>query len=374
MRVLLDVSAVPDRPVGAGVYTIELARRLALRSDVELTLLSRSGDRTRWESSGATDVCDDVPDRRPLRLAWEQLAGPRHAARLGVDVWHGPHYTMPSRVTCPAIVTVHDMTFFDTPETHERAKVSYFRHAIHSSARRAGALICVSRHTAERLAALVPHHAPVTIAHHGVDHDRFTADADPVDDDALLARHGIVPPYVAFLGTAEPRKNLPGLVGAFAAVAADRPDLRLVLAGGDGWGTTELRAAIQTHRVATRIVRPGYLPDATVAAFYRRAAVVAYPSLAEGFGLPALEALACGAPLVTARGTAMDEFVGDAALRVDVRDLGALAAALRAALEPEVAARLRQAGPVQAAPFTWDRSVELHVETYRQVLERVAVA
>jgi hypothetical protein len=110
VRVLLDVSAVPDQLTGAGVYTTELARALARRDDLELVLVARTGDDTRWtELAPNVDVHAVVPAARPLRLAWEQLAAPRMAHRLSVDVWHGPHYTMPFRIGIPAVVTVHDL-------------------------------------------------------------------------------------------------------------------------------------------------------------------------------------------------------------------------------------------------------------------------
>jgi glycosyltransferase involved in cell wall biosynthesis len=369
VRVVLDVSAVPDRPVGAGVYTTELARALTGRPDLVLVLVARTDDAHRWaEIAPGAEVHAIAPRSRPARVAWEQVGGDRVAARLRADVWHGPHYTMPARLHAPAVVTIHDLTFFDTPETHERVKVAWFRRATRNSARRAARLVCVSNHTAARLDAIVPDHAPVSVAHHGVDHDRFHVGAGATERDselAVLAEHGIVPPYIAFVGTVEPRKNLPALVAAFALVAPAHPDLRLVLAGGDGWGITELRAAIGAHRVATRVVRPGYLPDAVIGALYRHAAVVAYPSLAEGFGLPALEAIACGAPLVTALGSAMDEVVDDAAIRVDPHQQAAIADGLRAALEPATAARLRAAGPLVAADYTWERCAQQHIDAYR---------
>lgn len=373
MRIALDVSAVPSRPVGAGVYTVELARHLARRADVALELVARVGDGTRWRTiAPGVPVHAAVPGPRPARLAWEQVEAARLARRIRADVWHGPHYTMPARAPVPAVVTIHDMTFFDHPEWHERAKVLYFRRMMRMSARRAAALVCVSRHTANRLREVLAPAADVVVAHHGVDHARFhPASPDGAgagDDLALLARHGVTPPYVAFVGTLEPRKDVPTLVAAFARVARSHPDLRLALAGGDGWGLAEIRDAIERSRAATRIVRTGYLPDDVVPALYRRAAVVAYPSREEGFGVPALEALACGAPLVTTTGSALEEVVGGAALLVPPHDVDALARALHEVLDdPARAAALRAAGPERARSFTWEASVDTHVDVYRRV-------
>lgn len=369
MRVLLDVSAVPVRPVGAGVYTIELARRLATLDDIDLVLLARTDDGPRWRGlAPEAELHALAPVRRPTRLAWEQAAAPRVAARLGVDLWHGPHYTLPLRARLPMVTTVHDLTFFDHPEWHRRAHVQFFRRMIPAAVRRAAACICVSRYTAARLAAVVPHRGVDVVAHHGVDHEHFRADGDEVADLAALAAHGITLPYIAFTGTIEPRKDVPTLVRAFALVARDRPELRLVLAGGDGWGAGELRTAVASSGVAGRVLRTGYLAHELLPALLRRATAVAYPSLEEGFGFPALEALACGAPLVTTTGSAVEELVDDAALLVPPKSPEELADALRRAMSPEHAAWASRVGPARAAAFTWDSSVAVHVAAYRRAL------
>ena len=190
-----------------------------------------------------------VPTARPARLAWEQVRGPNLAERLHADVWHGPHYTMPARLRIPAVVTVHDLTFFDHPEWHERAKVLYFRRAIVESARRAAVIVCVSDTTAARLDVVAPARGTVMVINHGVDTDRFRPDAaDEQDDRVRLAALGIDSPYLAFIGTIEPRKNLPALISAFSRVAPDHPDLRLVLAGRPGWGRRGRRLGRRERR------------------------------------------------------------------------------------------------------------------------------
>jgi glycosyltransferase involved in cell wall biosynthesis len=285
------------------------------------------------------------------------------------DVWHGPHYTMPLRATVPTVVAMHDLTFFDHPEWHERSKVVYFRRMIAAAARRADVVVTGSHHAADGLRARFRLRGEIVVIHHGVDHARFAPTADVAADLALLAHHGVAQPYIAFASTIEPRKDVPTLVRAFARIAAAHPDLQLVLAGGDGWGVAEARAAIEKSGVATRILRPGYVDNPTLAALFRRAAVIAYPSLVEGFGMPALEALAGGAPLVTTSGSALEEVVGDAALLVEPADADGLARALATAIDdPQVAARLRAAGPARAATFTWERSIDAHVDAYRRAI------
>jgi glycosyltransferase involved in cell wall biosynthesis len=312
-----------------------------------------------------------APGPRPARLAWEQLGAPRLAHRVRPDVWHGIHYTMPLRADVPCVVTVHDLTFFDHPEWHERAKVVFFRRMLRESTRRAAALVAVSAFTARRLRDVLAPRSPVVVAPHGVDHERFhpARGASEADDRARLTALGVRTPFVVAVGTIEPRKDLPTLVHAFARVADRYPDVRLVIAGGDGWGTEPLRHAVERSGIATRIVRPGYVDGDSVAALYRRAAVVAYPSLEEGFGLPALEALACGAPLVSTLGSAVEEVVGDAALLVPPGDTDALASALDAVLrDGGLAESLRTAGPARADGATWARSADRHVEAYRVAL------
>jgi glycosyltransferase involved in cell wall biosynthesis len=369
-RVSIDVSAVPASPAGAGRYTLDVVAALGRRDDVALTLVSRRDDAARWDevAPGARMVAA-APGRRPARLAWEQMRLPAVLGGLEVDLHHGPHYTMPERAKVPKVVTVHDLTFFDHPEWHERAKVPFFRRAIRVAARHADAVVCVSRATADRLAERLAPTAPVHIVPHGVDHARFTPAGDLDVDSARLAALGVRAPYVLFVGTVEPRKDVPALVRAFDRMAGHHREIGLVIAGGPGWGRAAVDRAVAEARHAERILRTGYVPDDAVPALLRSASAVAYPSLEEGFGLPALEALACGAPLVTTTGSAMEEVAEGAALLVPPADVDALAGALDMVVRgDEGLATRRRRGLEIAARHTWAASAAGHVEVYRSLL------
>ncbi len=396
LSLTLDVSAIPVRAAGAGQYVLALARALAGESSVAPILVSRRSDAARWRHlahdgpgpdeeapssdagrrgrarprPGRLEVAAIAPDARPTRLAWEQLVLPRWLARRSPAVHHGPHYTMPERSSVPSVVTVHDCTFFDHPEWHQRSKVLVFRRAIRVAARRAAAIICVSQATAEQLSTVCEVRAPIFVAPHGVDHERFVPrEARPGADDEILGPLGIDRqwPFVLFVGTIEPRKGVATLVRAFGALSRRHRDLRLVIAGQPGWGTTEVERAIATVAGGERILRLGYVADGAVPALLRRAAVAAYPSLAEGYGLPAIEALACGTPLVTTTGTAMAELAGSAAVLVSPGDAVELADAIDEVLGEgaERAEARRDAGLSTAAGYTWSASLARHLDAYR---------
>lgn len=376
LRVSFDASAVPSRPVGAGRYTIDLARALASLSPagslggVDLKVWCRAGDDPRLRSviGGSSKLIARVPRSRVPRLVWEQTRMPGLVDRLGVDVHHSPHYTMPERSRTPVVVTIHDLTFIEHPEWHERSKVLVFRRAITVAARKAAVLVCVSQWTADRLVEHTKPQGQVMVVPHGVDRGVFhpATAAESESDEVALKRARVSRPYVLFVGTLEPRKAVPNLVAAFDRVAGTRKDLSLVLAGGRGWGTAAVDEAVRRATHADRVVQTGYVADELVGVLMRRAEAVAYPAFEEGFGLPALEALASGTPLVTTRGSAMAEVAGAAASLVAPGSIEGLAEAIEEAEAhgPAVAERI-EAGLLVAASHTWEDSARRHLEAYR---------
>lgn len=370
MKVALDVSAVPARVAGAGRYIVELARRLP--SHESTTLVTRRDDGDRWRSlSPDALVAPLVPSGRAERLVYEAWRLGQSSVAREADVWHSPHYTMPRRCAAPTVVTIHDLTFFTNPEWHERSKVLFFRRAIAYSAVHARVLVCVSEFTARQLDEVVPVHAHVVVAPLGVDLEAFSRQGS--NDETIFQRHGLATdvPYVFFLGTVEPRKGLDVLVEAFTHLAVVDDTLELWIAGQAGWAMEEFDEALLRHPGASRIRRLGFVVEELVAPLLRRARVVAYPSRGEGFGLPVLEALACGAMVVTTADTVMAEVGAHAVSLAVAGDPEALAGALSRdlALSADQRAQRSSVARARAEEFSWEYSLAQHLEAYELARE-----
>jgi glycosyltransferase involved in cell wall biosynthesis len=363
-RVAVDATAVPARLTGAGVYAAKLLAALARRDDVEpeafcapgsLAALAAPGLRLRPVAAARLG--------RPARIAWTQLLAGRAATAAGAELLHGVHYELPLRARIPQVVTIHDLTLLSHPEWHEPSKVRYFGWALRRAVAAARRVLCVSATTARDLVERldVPP-ARVDVTPLGTD----LVAAPPEAVAAVRRRLGLDGPYLLGLGTVEPRKDLPTLVRAFASLAGELPH-RLVLAGIAGWGAGDLSAAVAASGIADRVLLAGYVPETDKAALLTGAEVVAYPSRYEGFGLPVLEAMACGTPVVTTTGGSLPEVAGDAALLVDPGDVSALAAAI-AKLAGDPAARQEAAarGRARAAGFTWERCAALTAAAYHR--------
>jgi glycosyltransferase involved in cell wall biosynthesis len=314
-RVLLDATAVPADRGGVGRYVDGLIGSLA-SAGVDLTVVSQRSDAERFTrlSPGLSVVAGpSAISHRPARLAWEQTGLPLVAQQVGANVIHSPYYTMPLHASVPVVVTVHDVTFFSEPELHSAVRAGFYRSATRTAVRRATRVVVPSHATADELVRLLDADPDrIDVVPHGVDlstfHPPTEAEARRVSD--RLGLHGRA--YVAFLGVLERRKNVPDLVRGWvkAVDGLDDPPA-LVLAGSSGWddGVDQAIAEVPPH---LKIVRPGFLRPADLPGLLGGAVIVAYPSKAEGFGLPVLEAMACGAPVMTARRLSLPEVGGDA--------------------------------------------------------------
>lgn len=313
-------------------------------------------------------------DRSPLarltrhpaaRIAWEQTALPLRARRGDWDVLHSPVNVAPVLAGVPSVVTVHDLAFVTAGETMPAARRRYLTAMTARSVRHAARVIAVSESTARDLTRYfdVP---PDRIAVTPLAADARFRPRGADELDAFRRRTGTERPYLLSVGTREPRKNGATLVRAFARIA---PEIvhDLVLVGPAGWMGGDLDRALADLPPATRerVRLTGFVGDDDLPRWYAGAAAFAYPARYEGFGLPVLEAMACGAPVVTSDVSSLPEVTGDAALLVSPDDEAGLAAALlRLATEPTLAADLQQRGIIRAAEFSWERTAALTVDAY----------
>lgn len=366
-RVLVDATAVPADRGGVGRYVDGLLAALPA-AGADLVIVCQRADAERYGRLAPDAQVVPGPAaiaHRPARLAWEQTSLPLVAQQVGADVIHAPHYSVPLRPGRPVVVTIHDVSVFSQPEIHSPVKAGFYRSAIRTAVHRATRVIVPSKATRDELVLLLDADpAIIDVAYHGVDTEQFHV---PTDEERRrvsdrLGLHGL--PYVAFLGEIAPRKNVPALVRGWARAVQDMDQPpALVLAGTAGWDG-EVDQAVADVPSHLRVVRPGYLRVADLPGYLGGALVVAYPSQAEGFGLPVLEAMACGAPVLTARRLSLPEVGGDAVAYTEP-DVTSIAAGLASLLQDDERRRaLGRAAHARAREFTWAASAEAHVSAY----------
>jgi glycosyltransferase involved in cell wall biosynthesis len=372
MRVALNAIYVGDGVAGGRVYRDGLLRGLAaVGSPFAFDVLTRRGpDLPPLPAERFRAVEAPVSGRSTLRRTlWEYGVLPVRVRRGGYAVYHALGGLSPRVRGVPVILTIHDLIFQDFPASTGRLDRLFRTVVLPRAARRADRVIvdslAVGRQVVERLGVAEQRVRVVPLgAGHGFRR---------VDDDARVAavraRFGARPPYVIAVGRGYPHKNLTGLLRAIAVLRRDHLDAQLVLVG------ERFRAAAEVERLTAElglggaVVWTGFAAADDLDALYSGAAAFAFPSLAEGFGLPPLEAMACGAPVVASNLTAVPEVVGDAGLLADPRDPEAFAAALgRVLADPALAAELRSRGFARAAEFTWDRCAEQTLAVYKELV------
>jgi glycosyltransferase involved in cell wall biosynthesis len=311
---------------------------------------------------------------RNMTILWQRLRVPVPIELLAgrADVFHGPDFILPPLLGTPAVVTIHDLAFLTHPECALPSLVRYLTAAVPHALRRASAVISDSRTTANDLHTLlgVPREK-ITSIYLGVD-PIFTPHADPDAVAALRAKYGLTPPTALAVGTIEPRKNYERLIAAFAQARqhADGPRM-LVIAGRPGWLYDGVYAAVEKYGLRDTVKFLDYIPDAELTTLYHAVDVLAMPSIYEGFGIPVLEAMASGTPVVCSDGGPLPEIAGDAALVVPVEDVDGLAQALvRVVSDSDLRTALIARGLERVREFTWDAAARAHIRVYHEAAKR----
>lgn len=373
----MAISTSPIHPplTGIGEYTLRLTEALFDRDEVEeLYGCERSGADRLMDPSALSSRLQRPPRSNPLartaqrvRRLSDLLLARTPLDGMGEVVYHETNY-LPFRYQGPTVVTVHDLSHVHFPAYHPRARVLAMNRLLPRALERADVIIAVSAYVAGELQAYYGLSAEkLRVIHHGVD-PAFESTA-PAAVQPVLRRYNLESDgYILSLATLEPRKNLDRLISAYERLPPGiRRQWPLVLAGAPGWRSSETRARIDRLVAAGTVRHLGYIPAADRAALYAGARAFAYPAIYEGFGLPPLEAMASGVPVLSSNRSAMPEVAGDAAHLVDPYDVEAMTTGLRNLLEDEsLRAQLRGRGLARASGFTWQQCAAATVGAYQQ--------
>jgi glycosyltransferase involved in cell wall biosynthesis len=376
MRIGLDGFPLLVPRTGIGHYTFELARELARASPTdEFELISPAPfapslleeiDRT-WPAN----VRAINPPSTVLRRRWWAIGLPLYLRRASLDIFHGTNYEAPFWNRGRTVVTIHDLSLLLHADKHEARLARRARRRLPLVARSAAMIITatesVKREICEHLRVPAERVAVTPYA------PRRTFRPIPTEQTTETRRRlGVEDEFILFVGTIEPRKNLLALVQAFKEVLRHTPlSPQLVIAGRKGWLNDELDSFIQRAGINDRLLLTGYLTEEDLAALYSSCRLCVYPSLYEGFGLPPLEAMACGAPVITSNIQTIVETVGTAARLISPTNVQAIALAITELLRDDAERRrLSSAGLARAAQFTWEKTAHLTREVYGEALRR----
>jgi glycosyltransferase involved in cell wall biosynthesis len=351
---------------GVGNYTAQLLTALIDRSDARQYVLLANRSLNGETPPG---TLGQVGRRFPNRSAWMQLALPRDLAAVRPDICHFTNSLAPLRTPCPLVITLHDMSLFVHARLHPLKSQLFVRSIIPAVAHRAAAIITVSQHAKCEIVAGL--HVPPEKVHviYEAAASQYRVIADAAELDRVRQRYKLTRPFVLYVGTIEPRKNLTRLVAAFAQARRQCADLELVLVGQLGWKYSSLLKAIEDLNLGQTVRRLGYVPNDDLPALYNLARVLAFPSLYEGFGLPVVEAMACGTPVLTSNGSSLAEIAANASYLIDPLAVDDIAHGLVClATDDDLRARLRAAGLARSAQFSWQRAAEETVHVYDAVL------
>jgi glycosyltransferase involved in cell wall biosynthesis len=367
VRIGIDARKLHD--FGIGTYIRNLLRHLGrLDRETEFVILCRPEDRETLAATGANFRA--VAESAANYSVAEQVRIPLALRREGVTLFHAPHYVLPPLVRCRSVVTIHDCIHLMFPQyLPNRFALAYARTSIALAARRATRIMTVSQSSKRDILRFVDvEPARIDVIYNAYD-ERFEIEPDEEDVVRVRERYQLHDEFVLYAGNVKPHKNLERLIEAFNLVRSRGLDhLKLVLIGDEISKYAALRRAVHRYQLHKYVRFLGYLPHETLAVMYRLAGVFVFPSLYEGFGLPPLEAMASGTPVVTSNVSSLPEVAADAALLVDPYDPVAIADGIESVLADEsLRADLRRRGLARARQFSWEQSVRRVREIYDEV-------
>ena len=369
MRIAIDARKLRD--FGIGTYVRNLLRHLArIDQSTDYVVLCGEGDTATVEKLGVNFRA--VPEKSRPYSVREQLTVPFDLRRERVDLFHAPHYVLPPLTPCPAVVTIHDCIHLRFPQyLPNRVAYAYARASLWIATHRSHRILTVSEASKRDILRYfrVPE-KKIDVIYNAID-ERFGQPPDPEEMERVRERYQLDGPFILYAGNIKPHKNLERLIEAFHSLrrGGGFDTVRLLIIGDEISKYATLRRAVHRHKLHKYVRFFGFVPDETLASLYRLASVFVFPSLYEGFGLPPLEAMASGTPVITSNVSSLPEVVGDAALLIDPYEPESIADAMRRVLtDAALRDQLRARGFQRAREFSWDRSVRRVREIYGEVL------
>jgi len=306
---------------------------------------------------------------RPSRILWENLILPHVLNKRKIDLLHAAGFTLPRRISCKSVITIFDMTFFTMPQFHLASKVAYFQKMIPVALKRADMIIAISEQTKNDIiytSGVTENKIKVIYVGIGKEF-RIIDDKDAVE--RIKQKYGLPKKYILFVGTIEPRKNITGLVSAYAKIKKNGCEHKLVVVGKRGWSYREIFTTIKNLNLENEVIFTGYVDAEDLPFIYNGASVFVYPSFYEGFGIPILEAMSCGVPVVTSNVSSLPEITGEAALLIEPENIEVMSASIDKVLkDPDIANNMIQKGLDRAKLFSLEKMVKETVEVYNKVL------
>jgi glycosyltransferase involved in cell wall biosynthesis len=368
LRIAIDARKLRD--YGIGTYVRNLLRHLSrLDKTTEYVVLSQAADCATVEEFGENFRA--VPEAAPGYSIREQLRVPLDLRREGIDLFHAPHYVLPPLTPCKSIVTIHDCIHLRFPQyLPNRLAYAYARSSLWVATHRSNRVLTVS--DASKRDILKYFRVPqekIDVIYNAID-ERYGETPSAEEVLRVRERYQLNDPFVLYAGNIKPHKNLERLIEAFYTLRRNGLDtVKLLIIGDEISKYAALRRAVHHYKLHKHVRFFGFVPDKTLAVLYRLADVFVFPSLYEGFGLPPLEAMASGTPVITSNVSSLPEVVGDAAILIDPLEPDAIADAMRRVLtEPALRDDLRERGLRRVKEFSWDRSIRRVRDIYEEVL------
>jgi len=372
MKIAINTLGPSKIKAGIGNYVVNLVKELSKIDKSNNYLIIANKDNADFfdlnNKNFETFIAPKYTTIKLLRLLWEQLKLPFILKKNNVDLLHSPGFVAPLIKTTKSVVTIHDMTFFSHAKYHTIFKQIYFGKMIPLSARNTDAIIADSNNTKEEIGKYldIPGNK-ITTVYLGAGKE-FKPIRKTTAQKILLDKYGIHHKFVLFVGMIEPRKNLARLVEAFKN-AKDR-NTKLVIVGKKGWHTKELSNTIKKVELQNDVIFTGYVPDEDLIMFYNATEFFIYPSLYEGFGIPVIEAMACGCPVITSNISSMKEISGDSAILVEPQNVENITTAIKKLLKNKsLRKELSKSGIERAKFFTWKITAEKTLDVYNKVLD-----